>query len=424
MNEVVSAYDQPIEFVTGFAGSGKSTDLSKAVSKDTLVLVPTHKAADVLKSKGVENVYTIYATLKLVPTINENFRKGQKMQTLRTVGKTDLSKIKHIVIDEFSMINVDILDKLLEVLPDTTPVTVYGDPYQLPPVSGDAVDPLDYTSDIRELTKQHRANAPEVVETFMRFMNYIKGTGEMNLKMNPNIRKMTDKQWPSEFNPETDRVLAFTNAEVLRLNSLIKSEAISIGSKVVINDIAGEIIDKGSYTRVYPKSIVKGVIETDDKGKIEDEIHKWGTDVYISRYEEMSILMDDGRKFNVFVDTDHYANSKQFEQDVKDAQFNLINKYNLDKDVDLKKWCYNNKGLDGVAERGQAWSQYLNHQSYIFNLRRPYATTVHKSQGSEFSTVFVAQSDIKKAIRNNHYLQYARLMYVALSRATDRAILV
>ena len=91
MCEVVSAYDQPISFITGFAGSGKSTEIAKRATPTTLILTPTHKAAEVLMAKGLENVYTIHSTLKLVPTLNQSFRKGQKLQKLTPVSYTHLT---------------------------------------------------------------------------------------------------------------------------------------------------------------------------------------------------------------------------------------------------------------------------------------------------------------------------------------------
>ncbi len=174
MLEQVSNFDQEIEFVVGFAGSGKSTELAKRANKKTLVVVPTHKAAAVLMSKGVENVFTIHAVLGLVPTLNQNYVPGkQRMQKLKKVGSVDLSSIADIFIDEYSLINQEILDMLLDVLPAQANVTVFGDSSQLPTVDGEPIDPLVYTDNITKLTIQYRAEAPAVIETFMRFQNYI-----------------------------------------------------------------------------------------------------------------------------------------------------------------------------------------------------------------------------------------------------------
>ena len=120
-----------IFLVTGPTGSGKSTKLAEEAKKQaSLVLTPTHKARNVLEAKGVENVFTIHAVLKLVPTLNTNFRKGQKLKALKRVGSVELDDIEVVIIDEFSMISTHILDLLLELLPDTCEVHIFGDPYR------------------------------------------------------------------------------------------------------------------------------------------------------------------------------------------------------------------------------------------------------------------------------------------------------
>ena len=42
-----------ISFTIGAAGTGKSYELAKMAKEDTLILVPTHKAAEVLRKKVV-----------------------------------------------------------------------------------------------------------------------------------------------------------------------------------------------------------------------------------------------------------------------------------------------------------------------------------------------------------------------------------
>lgn len=431
MLEVVSNFDQEIKFITGFAGAGKSTKLASLATDKTLILTPTHKAAGVLMSKGLKNVYTIHSTLKLVPTLNQNFRKGQRMQKLSQIGKTDLNTITDVFIDEFSMINQSILDLLLEVLPASAKVTIFGDPYQLPPVDGEAIDPLIYTDDIEELTIQYRADNPHIVETFMRFMEYIKtGNNSISLKLNPKIKEGTI----SSFNPETDRALAFTNAKVLEINNQIAdklglSQEFAPDDEVSLNGINCIFeSDEFADTVIYPSCISKGKLMEGDKlyltaQKTSNDIEKYGTSYIIQQYDVGTIQID-GVSFSIYYDKDHYHTSKRLKGEVESAQYFVINKHNLDKDVNLTQWCKENRNAEGVKERGRAWQEYIAHSNLVFSLQRPYATTVHKSQGSEFDKVFIAQSDIKKSIKKGYYEQYARLMYVALSRAIKEVIII
>ena len=424
-DEVVRAYEQPIKFVTGFAGSGKSTHLANNADKDTLVLTPTHKTAGVLQAKGMKHVYTIHSVLKLVPTLNKEFRKGQKMQKLKRIGDTDLKDIKHIIIDEFSMINTQIMDMLLEALPDNANVTVYGDPYQLPPVDGEPIDPLAYTDDIQELTTQHRSNAPKVVSTFMRFMYYIKDRSETDLTVN--LKKGTLKT----FDPKTDRILAYTNKRVLELNAqaakmLGMPKNISYGETVFANDIEVTYTDGEYFERIYPTCISKGKFK--EGSDLQEAIQRTQADlakynVSITSYPTCVIDIGEGR-YTAYYDLDHYATAKKLKAEVEAAQFDLIDRHNIPRTQKLADWCRQNPRADGVRRRAKAWSAYLNHQNYVFSVRRPFATTVHKAQGSEFSKVFIDQTDMKVSIKKGYYEQYARLMYVALSRAINEVIII
>lgn len=431
MLEEVSLYDQEILFVVGFAGAGKSTELVNRANDSTLILTPTHKAADVLMGKGIQNVYTIYSTLKLVPTINMDYdpTKKQRMQRLSRIGNTKLEDITDVFIDEFSMIPDKVLDMLLEVLPAHAKVTIFGDPYQLPPVDGEPIEPYNYTDNVEELTKQYRAEAPEVVETFMRFMYYIKDGSEMNLKMNPKIKSGTIK----EFNKETDRILAYTNARVNELNSEVADmlglpAEYSIGEDLLANQIKCEFSDNPADTFIYPTCISKGYLMKGQDLQLaimqtERDSDKFNTKKHVKHFPTCTIQIRE-QDYNIIYDPDHYHTQLRLKREVEERQAYLYSTYDIPEDVRLSTWCKEHVGVPGVAERSKAWSRQIAHNNLVFNLQRPFATTIHKSQGSEFSTVFIDQEDIKKSIRKGYYGQYARLMYVALSRAIKRVILI
>lgn len=426
-DEEVSAYDQDIDFIVGFAGSGKSTRVSQISKEDTILLVPTHKAADVLKAKGLKNVYTIYSVLKLVPTLNENFRPGEKIQKLVRIGDTDLKYINRVIIDEFSMIPTYVLDMLLYVLPSSCKVTVVGDPYQLPPVSGILPDPLDYTSKIEELTTQHRAEAPEVVETFMRFKEYIRtGDNSISLKMNPKITRSRDL---SEFDPKTDRVLAFTNDKVLELNDKLEKilNCEDVSDEYIINDIDIRLLEiEPGNMFIYPRCISKGkLLEGEDlelaSELCSNDIDKWNIDMDTF---EMCTIEYNSNIYNIYIDRDYHNTAKRLKSEIENLQSKVYKYNDIPSDVKLAKWCRDNPRAPFVKERGKAWSKFLAHSSYVFSFRRPYATTVHKAQGQEFEKVFIAMKDMQLSIKDNYYEMYARLMYVSLSRAIKKVYIV
>jgi len=406
-------YEQDTQFVIGMAGTGKSTELAKRATKSTLVLVPTHKAADVLRGKGIENVYTIHSVLKLVPSLNDNFKR--KLTTrLTQIGKTDLSTIKDIFIDEYSMINQEILDMLMAALPEKCKVTIFGDSYQLPPVTGDPIQPWE---PILELTTQHRSNNPEAVELFTKFADAVRDYTTVNF-----TPKVT-KDWVKMFNPETDRVLAFTNKKVIRLNTLLsEGKPITYNEPLLMNGMPCEMVKHAiNNSSLYPVCMSKGELMLEGKrllasAKANSDIEKYGTD--LSAYKKCFVHTDEG-EFVIYYDPNHYATELKLKKDVEQAQMKVIKENGLSASEHIPTWCAKNRSASGVRARGKAWSKYLAHRSYVFNLARPYATTVHKAQGSEFSKIFISQSDIRKALDNDIY---NRLMYVAISRGIDELI--
>jgi len=407
-------YEQDTQFVIGMAGTGKSTELANQATKSTLVLVPTHKAADVLRGKGIENVYTIHSVLKLVPSLNENFKR--KLTTrLTQIGKTDLSTIKDIFIDEYSMINQEILDMLMAALPEKCKVTIFGDSYQLPPVTGDPIQPWE---PILELTTQHRSNNPEAVALFTRFANAVRDYTTVNFT--PRVTK----DWAKMFNPDTDRVLAFTNKKVIRLNTMLsEGKPITYNEPLLMNGIQCEMVTKDFMPRLFPVCMSKGELMPEGKrilasAKAVSDIGKYGTD--LSNYKQCIVEHEDG-DFLIYYDPNHYATELKLKKDVEQAQMKVIKENGLSATEHIPTWCGKNRSASGVRARGKAWSKFLAHRSYVFNLARPYATTVHKAQGSEFSKVFISQSDIRKALDNQ---QYNRLMYVAISRGIDELIFI
>ena len=428
-DEVVSNYDQNIKFVVGFAGSGKSTQLAKRWTEDVLTLVPTHDSAKVLMAKGLKGVFTIHSVLGLVPTLNHNFHAGQKIQSLTRIGETDLSDVTDIFIDEFSLINVDILDMLLAVLPKHCKVTIFGDPFQLPPVDGQPVDPLDYSDEIIELNIQYRAEALHVVETFMRLVDYIKNPSpKKSLALNPDIPHGD----LSNFNPDTDRAIAYTNEKVIEMNLEIADilgyePEIGIGEPIIINNsIHGELCEGMAEMRVYPKCITKGHwMDMDDLTtaslKCSSDLNKYRID--ISQYPTAQVDID-GVIATMHVDFDHYRTNKTMVEEIEKMQTLVRNGNNLDADVNLAKWCKENRDAMYVRDRGKAWSAKINHDNYVFDVRRPFATTVHRAQGKEFQNVYIAQKDLQRSIRGGYYVMYARLLYVALSRAITQVIIV
>jgi exodeoxyribonuclease-5 len=74
-----------------------------------------------------------------------------------------------------------------------------------------------------------------------------------------------------------------------------------------------------------------------------------------------------------------------------------------------------------VLAKAKDWPSYFNLKNVLSDLRAPFAITAHKSQGSTYNTVFIDLEDIG---RNNKWNEVARLLYVAVTRASHKVYLV
>ncbi len=127
-------------FVTGRAGTGKSTllnHLSWNTSKQLVISAPTGVAA---LNVGGQTIHSLFR-LPIGVIADHNIDQNPALRKL-------LNTIDTLVIDEVSMVNADLLDAIDRSLRQArqrphdafggVQVVLFGDPYQLAPVPGDA----------------------------------------------------------------------------------------------------------------------------------------------------------------------------------------------------------------------------------------------------------------------------------------------
>jgi energy-coupling factor transporter ATP-binding protein EcfA2 len=140
-------------FVTGRAGTGKSTllnHLSWNTSKQVVICAPTGVAA---LNVGGQTVHSLFR-------LPIGVIAGQKIEQDARLRKL-LNTIDTLVIDEISMVNADLLDAVDRSLrqarqrPDEAfggvQVVMFGDPYQLAPVPGDADERAYFADQYRSM---------------------------------------------------------------------------------------------------------------------------------------------------------------------------------------------------------------------------------------------------------------------------------
>ncbi len=135
-------------FITGRAGSGKSTlltHLSRHTSKQVVICAPTGVAA---LNVGGQTIHSLFR-LPIGVISDHDLEHSAELRKL-------LNAMDTLVVDEASMVNADLIDaidrslRLARQRPHDAfggvQVVLFGDPYQLPPVQGDA-DERAYFSD-------------------------------------------------------------------------------------------------------------------------------------------------------------------------------------------------------------------------------------------------------------------------------------
>lgn len=124
---------KPYCFISGWAGTGKTTLirtlLEEYTSKQVRLATFTGKAAKVVNERTGLPCSTIHGLIYEPITDAE----GNIIRWIFNKNKSDMTKVKLIVLDEVSMVSENIWNDLLKF---KKPIVVFGDPFQLPPVSG------------------------------------------------------------------------------------------------------------------------------------------------------------------------------------------------------------------------------------------------------------------------------------------------
>lgn len=140
-------------FVTGRAGTGKSTllnHLADNTSKQLVICAPTGVAA---LNVGGQTIHSLFR-LPIGVIADHEIRQAADVRKL-------LNTIETLVIDEISMVNADLLDAIDRSLRQArqkpyeafggVQLVLFGDPFQLAPVPGDADERAYFSDQYRSL---------------------------------------------------------------------------------------------------------------------------------------------------------------------------------------------------------------------------------------------------------------------------------
>lgn len=356
------------------------------------ITATTNKAAAVLSDylTGIDPVETVHSFFGLKVTEDYSTGETKLTTTARSFPKENLI----IIIDEAYMIDYTLMNYIRDLTTKSCKVVFVGDPYQLPPVKETKSAILNYMDELIVLdTPMRNANSKPLMNLCDQFVQTIDtgifkpitGVSGFIELLDDNNAEDTLKSILTHPDEEV-KILGYTNQRVQDYNQYLRdlrnlSELFNVGEYVYNNSTVTSVTNQLSkINTIYTdqKLLVTGANQTTDT------INIAGIDIEIQK-----LTLNDTRiGQNYFID------------------------YSLDHDHLKQVIKYFAKQKD--------WVNYFKVKNNLPDIRMGDCRTIHKAQGSTYREVFIDLNDLGTCTSNT---QIAHLLYVAVSRATDKVYL-
>lgn len=379
IDAIKSCFEENISIITGGPGTGKTTIIN-TISKifiengyNISLCAPTGRAAKrIEETTGIE-AKTIHRMLGYIPSSYDDI--GHFEYNEDNPLDTDV-----IIIDEMSMVDLVLFEKLLRGIKDNTKLIIVGDVDQLPSVGAGNV--------LKDLINSNKIKYTKLIDIFRQ---------SENSNIIVNAHKINNGQEP---------ILNEKNSDFFFLNT----DAPSITRNVVVDLISRRLPKAYGYD--YSKDIQiltqsrKGICGVFELNKLLQDILNPKTEasdeilVGNKLFRVNDKVMQTKNNYNLsFVDDEGEENFGVYNGDMGHIIFIDKSSNKLTVEMDDKRLIeYSLEDLD--------------------NLELAYAITIHKSQGSEFKSVIIPMFDGYKL------LQTRNLLYTAITRAKENIVLV
>lgn len=379
IDAIKSCFEENISIITGGPGTGKTTIIN-TISKIYLdngynisLCAPTGRAAKrIEETTGIE-AKTIHRMLGYIPSSYDDI--GHFEYNEDNPLDTDV-----IIIDEMSMVDVVLFEKLLRGMKDNTRLVIVGDVDQLPSVGAGNV--------LRDLINSKKIKYTKLVDIFRQ-------SESSNIIVN--AHKINNGQEP---------ILNEKNSDFF----FLKTETPAITRNVVVDLISKRLPNAYGYDFSKDIQILtqsrKGICGVFELNRLLQDILNPKTEttdellVGNKLFRVNDKVMQTKNNYNLsFVDSDGEENFGVYNGDMGHIIF--IDKSSKKLTVEMD----DNRVIDYTLED-------------LDNLELAYAITVHKSQGSEFKSVIIPMFD------GYRLLQTRNLLYTAITRAKENIVLV
>lgn len=413
-------------YVVGRAGTGKTTKLKGVIEHcveldiNSVTCAYTHKAVGILAQKipfTADNVIcTLHSYLKKRPSINAEAVKVAQIEGNSQTGLP--ARVDVMFLDEFSMVGSKDHESIKKLQYDedgklVTKVVWIGDENQLEPVKDEftIVPSGDYMCLLTHVYRQAGDNP--LLDTLTDLNNYISGISVCKLTPHSNLIRGVSIVGNYRTCKTTKCLLAYTNARVEALNAEVEGKYAPDVGDTLFSPTTRQLLTLQNI-EAEPFHI------TNIKGDIVDVLDKYKTLKTISNIEEVdfySVATDEGEEHIRAVvfghDTYLKKNSELAKKAVK-ANRDIERKFS----AKASQWAKANWQEPLARTRSTAWKNYLAFKSNVICIDFNHAMTIHKSQGSTYENVFIDTDDVAKCADQDFKL-YLKLMYVAISRASD-----
>lgn len=398
---------QPYFFLTGCAGSGKTTIISQLkfeleIDDYNIVYVTyTGKASLVLKRKGI-NATTIH---KLIyqPLYDSNghisgFKKLEKLDDM----------VNLIIVDECSMVSEEIMNDLLSF---QIPILMVGDLNQLPPING--FNKFLKNPDFR-LTKILRQSEENPIIRLSQ--DILNGNAWWNINYGHNITIKKYDEISYNLYEFMDIIITSTNKTRKKINQYyrnkilgLKGELPVIGDKIIClnnnysiwnfdgisltNGLLGYITDIGAKN--YSKEEINQQEDNEIAGRmeIENKLYRSCGVLFVDFLPEWDFSKQELENKN---NLEKFTNSIMWKignNNEKLKQFKI--KY-IDKSI------FNNEDYSEPRQIFEdMYPNFFRYESQINSIDFGYCITCHKSQGSEFDNGLILMDWVNPSMKKS-----------------------
>ena len=349
----------------GCAGTGKSSlipyliDSLKLRKSQVAVCSYTGKAALVLKRKGINNAKTIHQTIYDVKVIKVPPPENVKVIFSR---KTSLHPVKLIVVDEASMIDEEMHNDLMQF---NIPILYIGDPYQLPPISGNwnVMEHCDFQ--LTEILRQAKESP------IIQIADIVRNKKSIPYQNGDFFKKIYLEDFDNSMFSEYNQIAVGTNSQREAINKIYREEFLGI-------------------TANYPKENEKLVVLKNN--------------YYHNLYNGQCLLLGSNNSITQIKGRQYHHLEYIDEMEYNDVVLSIQS-----DGYKIAPFAFN------VPQK-----EYSKHGGDVVFADYGYALTVHKMQGSQWDSVLIFDGGFgawDKELRS-------RWLYTAITRAKEKLLIV